>query len=599
MEKPVENLFMPVEKQTLAILGNKGYNGKKSFGREEIIMKYCTNCGKAVADEVKFCTGCGTKCLNTPAPVAEEIPVVAEIPAVEETPAVEEAPAQEEAPKNFCTNCGVELGDKKFCTQCGTPAAAAAVNAVPPIPEAIAKAAKEKKKKLSTGKLIALIAAGVVLLAGIIAGVLALLHYLSPEQKALRALEEMDYTQTIELVQENPDLMESDLLAQVLTERIAAIESDYIDYVISYDAAMEEMDHIRHTGVVNCHSAWYDAAAHIDLLESSRNNFAYAQNCFDKGDYMGAIYAYGQVSEDDSNYEEAQQMIEKSKQAYREWVLAEAESYAEDDNFDGAIECLNYGLYDLPNDQIFLDQIAQYESDKLDWQVNQVIEQAAYMADTGDLVGAIRFLREKMEVLPGLQEMYDNVVSMYNQATEAEVMRLYEQGLYLEADQLVKSALELEPDNGAYKEMQAMINEVKPVLLSEIKPDAGTVYEWNLGDPVGANGDHYSKSYNYLQLIHRTGNEGEKRSLKSEYVLAGKYRRFTATIAAHADSTAEGEGRIKIVADGNVLYTSPKFTNQTDVHTVDIDLTGVQNMSLEVYIEEGNALILADVMLWP
>lgn len=103
----------------------------------------CPNCGKELADNVKFCAGCGTKMSATPkkkfcSGCGVELTADTKFcskcgkrtaPEVPAAPAAEPPKSEEKAPespkKRFCAGCGKELPDgKKFCTHCGLPAGA-------------------------------------------------------------------------------------------------------------------------------------------------------------------------------------------------------------------------------------------------------------------------------------------------------------------------------------------------------------------------------------------------------------------------------------------------------------------------------------------
>lgn len=260
-------------------------------------------------------------------------------------------------------------------------------------------------------------------------------------------------------------------------------------------------------------SLWFAAIDRIDNLEGSRRNFEYAENCFDKGDYIGAIEMYAMVSEQDANYDEAQKRREEAREAYRKQVLEEAARYAEEGNYGAAIERIGYGLEDLPQDEVLLAQQELYNNlaiekfgldaigaaDKLIAQKkyeeainlmneaiaalpqgasihqemtvfrdtciklmqSDAIEQAEAYANQGDYASAITLLENTLAKVGGeeLAAVLDMMQGAFVEDVCAKADALGEAGDYQEALVTVQTALKVLPGNTTLQEKQAELME--------------------------------------------------------------------------------------------------------------------------------------------
>lgn len=81
---------------------------------------------------------------------------------------------------------------------------------------------------------------------------------------------------------------------------------------------------------------------------------------------------------------------------------------------------------------------------------------------------------------------------------------------------------------------------------------------------------------------HNSGISIEGRRGSTEYLLNGKYRRFTGVIGVPYNYRNDKyEGIIKIYGDNKLLYTSPVMTAGVQPTNFNIDVTGVLNLKIE------------------
>lgn len=460
-------------------------------------MKFCTGCGSPLEEDVKFCTKCGTQCPESPAeeaPVIAEATVVEEVPVIEETPAVAEAPA----PKKFCNQCGAELGDTKFCTKCGAKVGAAPAAA--PAPKA--------KKKLSGGKIAVICVAAAVLLAGIIAGILALLHYNSPEQKALRAVEEMDYEQLSQLVFENNELVESELLAEALNTRMEGIRTEYMEYTLSIQAAHEELRDIEALSVENTQGNRFEVYSFISMIETSRIRFENGKAQFHKGDYTGAMEEFSQVIEEDPNYAEAQSQLEESKNKFRQQVLDYAAECAEVSRYEDAVNTLNYALEVLPGDAEIQDYLAYCEAGRIEDIGHVAMQEARNLALDNKHMEAIDVLTEVLKVLPADAPVVENVEKLRTETIDD--LRVYTMSIaqnYMNNGDYVKAIQLLQPVYAKYRsqDVEYMMDELTGAYYYQVEQQVHALME--AGEYTQAD----SVVYAAMQVLPDLGNFSQLR----------------------------------------------------------------------------------------
>lgn len=136
----------------------------------------------------------------------------------------------------FCGKCGAELkDDAKFCASCGEPC-----NIIPK-----ASAAKEAKRKCK----MPIIGMAITLIMVLVAGFSAVRWYNSPEQQAMRAIEDCDYSSALNIVSRNQTVSHSEKLISKLNKRINELESGYEKERLEYEVVEAELNAIEQLGI--------------------------------------------------------------------------------------------------------------------------------------------------------------------------------------------------------------------------------------------------------------------------------------------------------------------------------------------------------------
>jgi len=107
--------------------------------------------------------------------------------------------------------------------------------------------------------------------------------------------------------------------------------------------------------------------------------------------------------------------------------------------------------------------------------------------------------------------------------------------------------------------------------------------------------------------LGRTYNYGYIKAYKDgfvEYKLNGEISRLTGTyFVPYKDRSTKHEGMLKIWGDGKLLYTSPEMTGGVEPIEVDVDLTGVLTLKIEMSstctdVSFSTDFTFADILLY-
>ncbi len=534
-------------------------------------MKFCTNCGKALDDNAKFCTGCGQKCagiiLPTPAPVKESVDISQDMPLFEDTAAL----TPEEAPSVHKDAQSIPQKEKKI----------------------------KEKKKGSKGKIILFSILGALLLIALILGVLALLWYNSPEQKILRALDADDYQAAIEVITDNQEVSESESLAEELKTRIEALKTGFIDGSMEYITVNLELQTIDALNVASIESILRDTTAYIYRLNESRTYFATAESFYNTGNYAEAIFNYQLVIKEDANYNTAISKLSASVDGFRNAALDEALAYAQSQLYPEAIAVLNEALLVIPGDAQIVEQIKLYESSNSDKIKSDALEEAAALAESGDLPGAFKLIAATIETMGAdaeLESAYKNYTKKYVSQEVKAVDKLVKKKDFEGAISRLTKALKELPDNKTLSEKLEEVKAKQPISITTLNAiNTDEWGRWNEGSPTDPFGNDYSKACNFVTV----GSSWLGQTAYSEYRLYKKYTTLTGTIATHTDTYKERISRLQIYADDVLVYTSKDLGRKTDAINFSVSVAGAEYIKIVITTETSAYAILSDVQLWP
>ena len=286
-------------------------------------------------------------------------------------------------------------------------------------------------------------------------------------------------------------------------------------------------------------------------------------------------------------------------------IIAEAESLANNEDFEGALAKVKTSITTYPN-SIDLQTKADEYTNSLNAQIKErALTEAAALAESSDYVSAITVIKNAQKSLNNDESLAVKAAE-YEEAyvldISAQVDALMATLEYDEAASLINSALHNVPDNAVLKDKLESINRSRPISLSTLPPfNSGSQYinkfQWNTDFPEDPFGNNYSDSENYCITRYDPG--WLTGSAFAEYSVNGEYTHITGTLCPYKDITENGAIYFQIFADDQLVYTSPLIQRKTEAIDFSADIKGAKFIKIVIQIENsGGSMIMSDILLW-
>ncbi len=450
----------------------------------------------------------------------------------------------------FCSNCGKEVNDgTKFCQYCG---------------EKILDMQSEVKQEniqqsgissaWETRKIVKL----TILMLGVIGMFVAIIfcikHNNSSNQFVI-SIKEGNYETANQIYYQKivNDYEEKLATEKLVTEDIEGIVKDYYDGKTTYMDAHEQVN-----AYIDFFPTVVDAALiQITNLNSSRNNYMTAKEHFDRAEYYAAWRYYNMVIPEDSNYDDASSMAEKSYEKYIETLKLEIEELWGREEYQKIIELCDSVTSELKSKEV--EWISNVRAEMEGLYITQVINVANAWLSNGGIESA---------------------------------------------EALIEGALANYPQNVSLQEMQIIIREYYPVYLGKkFLTDSDMWVERSLPhfDTGGPYYDTHGNSYESANRYWTSqAYSKEEDIIYDTYTLNGEYTHFSAFLAPRSrwkDASNEGQTIFYIVGDGNVLY-STYMDKRSEVHTIDLDITNVKELKIGMNGGSYVDLLLAEPYIY-
>lgn len=361
----------------------------------------CANCGKEINDNSKFCGYCGTPAAApapVPVPVAEQPVAPSPVPTPAPVPTPVPAPGPVPAPNMMGGNVVPPV-----------PPQGMGMNGVPQ--PAAPKA--EKKKKGKAGLIVVLI---LLLLIIIACGVLAFIWLNRPINKIEKAFNAGDMDTVAVLYDELKSEKDIDKVTELAYDYVDQLKEDFLNGEKDYKTVSRELD-VLYASVLEDDSEVNEIINLVSKVNDSRTAFNNAESYKEEGSYVAAMEEYAKVVEEDTaNYELAQTGIEEAKSLFREDALSEAKSYADNGDYETAIDILEDALLVLTDDSELQSEIESFEGAIYNDVVTQAYEIAGQAVAEGRYADAFAAINAALEKYPDSAELQD-----YLEAITAEM----------------------------------------------------------------------------------------------------------------------------------------------------------------------------------
>jgi len=218
-------------------------------------------------------------------------------------------------------------------------------------------------KKFSNKLLFGL--AGVLVIGVIIIAIFLVFNNNNSFDKFKEAINENNYMEASKIYHEEirGNTNDENIIIDFLKSEIENVKKDFDENKSDYNTAITKLDTIENTiertGLEL--SEITIAKNEINSLNDSRIAFKKGKEFLDNKNYKDALNELKNVISEDENYSEAQELINRYKKEYKEIILNEAETAANSNDYDKALELFNEALTLIPNDSDLFAKKAIYE----------------------------------------------------------------------------------------------------------------------------------------------------------------------------------------------------------------------------------------------
>lgn len=232
----------------------------------------------------------------------------------------------------------------------------------------------------------------------------------------------------------------------------------------------------------------------------------------------------------------------------------------------------------------------------------------SYMAN-GDYEAIIRLITTNVERIngdPEIKSLYDSAAESYREQVIADAEQSLSNDGYQAAIAVINEGLSVLPGDAALQAEKERYASYEPVDLTSLThyAESGVVYTFTDGADDTA-GNHYSSGF--YGSFPRSGADSHRDGECSlTWDIGGKYNKLTATgIVFDSSKGSSYTASFKIWGDGILLYAKDNITSDTKPYQIEVDITGVTDLKLEMYgqfnMYNSNSIrmrsVLADVML--
>ncbi len=271
-----------------------------------------------------------------------------------------------------------------------------------PAPEPVKRSAPVKKERNTKKMWVILGACGAIAIIVICMTIWMMTSIFSVPNKVMDAVKAGDWTQATEIyasIKSPEDLNE---ISYRLNEYVETLMDSYRSGTLSASDVIDNLTSIQSFNIAYLSDKLAKYITELNNQTDSDALYKKAEDAYNNGNYSDAITYFGQFEKSSSHYEKAQEMLEKSKQKFKEEYFSQAESLADKKDYEGAIDKLNDALKILKEDSEITSKITDYT----DSYVKDIISQADALAKKEDYDGADKILAQAISLFPDEKTLY-------------------------------------------------------------------------------------------------------------------------------------------------------------------------------------------------
>lgn len=301
---------------------------------------------------------------------------------------------------------------------------------------------------------------------------------------------------------------------------------------------------------------------------------------FERGDYEEAIQALKSVTSDSSSYVDAQELLAKATDCYRDKLMDTANTYVEKDDYKLAIDILNAGLLVIPDDAKLLQTIDDCSTKYTDSVRTSAIAEAETYATGQDYANALVTVQSAVAEVGGdaeLNALVDKYLSAYRESVLTQANEILYNNGYDAANSFLKESIYIVPNDPVITKKIEEFKALAPITLDQLSMLTGD--DWYIYDSVD---DNLGNTH-----THALGSSFYDDETKV-YKLGAMYTRIQGTLFIRSDTknSAKWGTTFKISGDGKLLYSAELWDGDEPI-SFNVDISGVDK--LEIYYYWGAA----------
>lgn len=336
---------------------------------------------------------------------------------------------------------------------------------------------------------------------------------------------------------------------------------------------------------------------------------------YNNGDYESAIECFVQLPSDSKQYDEAQSMLAKCEDEYSASVVEKANGYAENGEYEMAINLLNNAGDLLPNSAAISTAYDTIFAEYKGIVCSNAYSEGETFAANGDYPSAITAIDNATKLIGHDDELaakrgvyIDTYVSQTVSAAKAQYIE-YDYESIIAAEGILEVALKILPNNAVLLTELANYKEREPVRLLDLSmsPDLQHNVSTSTYDYVGNKSDVAGITYNdsiapaeWYETSHPYGWSETYSYAHYSWLLDYQYTKVTGTFFfSESYKNASIEVELTITPSNGTTRTYFVSSNEQTQH-FDVDLTGAKDFEIALRQSEinGTYAYLADVYVW-
>ena len=430
------------------------------------------------------------------------------------------------------------------------------------------KVQKEKDAQIRKAKLIAIATIiGFVVIVGTIIGVSKHSKNVKYEN-AVNLYEQGHYEEAMEAFEKMGDYKDAKSQVESIRNQIQVRKNTYEQGIAYYNsgAYAEAIQQLQEV------ADYEDTADYLE--QASSILYQQAQDAVNNGDYKLAQEKITVIPEGYSISTQAKTLLVEidQKVAEQERVenYAQAVSYYDDEQYDLAQQIF-IGLNDYSDSQNYLSAIGNYYYE----QASTLFEQKEYV-QCGDILSKIDS-SEKWNEYTKAKELFDKVASIYQESIVVEAKNICRSDGYSAMatyiDGFQSSLLSSERADELKDECT-----IESISLADMSP----YYIGQEGHIVDERGEEDTLGNIYSYCLESASWENPYYDTSWIYDIGGTYKYLTATIAVQKRAGSAYYGAVRIYGDGKLLYSDEKVERSTKPYNIQIDISGVMDLKIDI-----------------